>query len=93
MLPCLRMVRATAGAALAGSAMPSVGEKTPPFQARPVASRQRAAVVVLFGEDLLQYREYPPGQLAHSCSLRAGVERAASDRICAPADLADEFIN
>ena len=34
---------ATAGAALAGSAVPSLGEKTPPFQARPVAWPRSAA--------------------------------------------------
>jgi hypothetical protein len=46
-LPRLRMARATAGAAFAGSAMPSVGEKTPPFQARPVAAPREVASVAL----------------------------------------------
>ena len=39
--PNLMSAAATAGAALPGSAVPSVGEKTPPFQVRPV-SRPRS---------------------------------------------------
>ena len=35
--PSFMSAAATAGAALAGSAVPSLGEKTPPFHARPVA--------------------------------------------------------
>ena len=41
--PSLISAAATAGAALPGSAVPSVGEKTPPFQARPVACPRWAA--------------------------------------------------
>ena len=41
--PSFRIARATAGAALAGSAVPSVGEKTPPFHGLPVARPRSVA--------------------------------------------------
>src|SRR6185437_7201004 len=44
--PSFMSAVATAGAAFPGSAVPSLGEKTPPFQARPVAFPRSAACLL-----------------------------------------------
>ncbi|MND75080.1 hypothetical protein D3C80_666880 [compost metagenome] len=74
-LPSLMIARATAGAALAGSAVPSVGENTPPFHERPVAfPRSPAAtlssICVVTPTVLAKSRHLAQPAISSSLSLR-----------------------